>query len=406
MDFNILDTINLQELGRNLQQARKHKGLTQLDAAERIGTARTTITAIEKGERRIKADELIKLAQAYGCQISDLVRARPAMESFAVQFRSAVQRTEEDDLQIVQYIDEFESLCRDYLELEEITGAKPFQNYPPEYEYRYEHLSTSQAAETIAQQERNRLGLGDAPLHSLREVLEQEVGLRIFYIEMKPSNKFSAMYTYSEKLGGAIAVNRLHPEERRRFSLAHDYAHFLVHRAKAEVLMLDGYKRRPESELFADRFAACFLMPTHGVIRNYNAIKASQTKFTLGNLLRLAHYYGVSFEAMTVRLEDLKLLPLGSLSAMQSKGVNVKEAKEKLKLPLLPGYDDLLPKRYQSLAVQAYREADISEGQLAHLLRVNRLQARELVASFEEEISSILELTTRGFPEVRTNQGE
>ncbi len=404
MDFNILDTINLQELGERLQQARKQKRLTQLDAAELIHSARTTITAIEKGERRIKADELIRLAQAYGCQVSDLVRSRPAIESFAVQFRSAYQKNEEDDVQIVQYVEEFESLCRDYVELEEITGAKPFQNYPPEY--RYDHLSVARSAETLAQEERGRLGLGDAPIYSLRALLEQEVGLRVFYMEMRPSDKFSAMYTYGDKLGGAIAVNRLHPEERRRFSLVHDYGHFLAHRHKAEVLMQEGYKRRPESERFADRFAAHFLMPTHGVTRSYNAIKPSQTKFTLGNLLTLAHYYGVSFEAMAVRLEELRLLPSGTLLRMQSRGVNVKEAKNKLDLPPLHSYDDLLPKRYQVLAVQAYNQAEISEGQLARFLRVNRLKARELNALLQEGASNLLDLPSQSLPEVEVNQGE
>ena len=328
----------------------------------------------------------------------------PEVESFAVQFRSAYQRNEEDDEQIVQYVEQFEALCRDYLELEEITGANLFRNYPPEY--RFDDLRVGRAAETVAQQERSRLGLGEAPIHSLRELLEQEVGLRIFYMEMKPSDKFSAMYTFGHELGGAIAVNSLHPEERRRFSLAHDYAHFLVHRQKAEVLMQDGYKRRPESEQFADRFAAHFLIPTHGVTRSYNAVKASQPRFTLGNLLTLASYYGVSFEAMAIRLEELKLLPAGTLSTMLNRGVNVREAQERLELPPLSGYEDLLPKRYRLLAVQAYTQGDISEGQLARFLRVNRLKAREVAALLQEETSSLLELQPRDLPEVGANQGK
>lgn len=404
MDFNVLDNISVKALGKKLQQARKQKGLTQQDVAELIDAARTTITAIEKGERRIKADELIKLARAYGCQVSDFVRPRPEMESFAIQFRSARLKSEADDQQITQYVEEFESLCRDYLELEEITASAPFRNYPSEY--RYDHLSVARAAETVAQQERNRLGLGDAPIHSLRELLEREVGLRIFYMEMKPSDKFSAMYTYSDKLGGAIAVNRLHEEERRRFSLAHDYAHFLVHRHKAEVLMQDGYKRRPESEQFADQFAVHFLMPTLSVTRSYNAMKASQSRFTLGDLLRLAYYFGVSFEAMALRLEGLKLLPTGTFALMQSRGVNVKKARQELNLQQSTIYEDLLPKRYQVLAVQAYTQEEISEGQLAHFLRVNRLVAREVVALLQGQISSLLELPAQELSEAMATQGE
>jgi Zn-dependent peptidase ImmA (M78 family)/transcriptional regulator with XRE-family HTH domain len=389
VEFNILATIDLQELGRRLQRARKQKGLTQLAAAAAINTARTTITAIEKGERRIKADELIKLAQAYGCQVSDFVRTRPDMASFAIQFHNANPRGEVNDEQIVEYIEQLEDLCRDYLELEEITGAKPFRNYPSEY--RFDDLNVSLAAEMVAQQERSRLGLGDAPIHALRELLERDVGLRIFCIEMKPAHQYSAMYVYDENLGGAIAVNGLQSEEQRRFALAHAYAHFLAHRQRAEILVEDGNKRQPVSEQFADRFAAHLLLPTYGVTRSYNAIKASQPTFMLGDLLILASYYGVSLEAMATRLQEIRLLSSGVLTNIQHRGVNIREAKAEYGLAQPSGYEALLPRRYQRLAVQAYNQGDISEGQLAKFLRVNRLQARESVALLQEETNGLQE---------------
>ena len=118
MNADILDTIDMRELGKELQQARVKRGLTQADAARIIDVARTTITAIEKGERRIKAGELIKLAQAYGRQVSDFVRPRPKVEPFQVQFRGSYLRSEEDAAQIALSVDELEKLCRNYLELE------------------------------------------------------------------------------------------------------------------------------------------------------------------------------------------------------------------------------------------------------------------------------------------------
>src|SRR5438132_735094 len=77
------------------------------------------------------------------------------------------------------------------------------------------------AAEDVASAERNRLGLGDGPILNLRELLDNDVGLRIFYLDL-PSN-VAAMFAYTEQLGGCIAVNRKHPEDRRRMSLGHDY---------------------------------------------------------------------------------------------------------------------------------------------------------------------------------------
>src|SRR5258706_4362770 len=195
MTINILDNLDTRELGRELQRARKQSGLTQEDAAAVLNVARTTITAIEKGDRRIKVDELIKLAKAYGRQISDFVRSRPVIEPFQVQFRGPYIRSAVDNAKIAPYIQQLEDLARDYLELERILEAPLTHRYPPEYSIT--GLNLAQAAEDIATQERNRLGLGDGPIPILRDILEQEVGLRIFYINL-PS-KFSARYLYDHQ---------------------------------------------------------------------------------------------------------------------------------------------------------------------------------------------------------------
>ena len=389
MDINILNTIDMSDLGKKLQEARKQRGLTQADAAQIIEAARTTITAIEKGERRIKAGELIQLARAYGRQVSDFVRPRPTIEPFAVQFRSAYRRTPGDVEQVEGYIEKFEELCRDYLELEQIIDAPLTYKYPPEY--KIAGLQVERAAEGVAQEERNRLGLGDGPIPLLRDVLEQDVGLRIFYIPMRPSDKFSAMYTYDHQLGGCIAVNSLHPEERRRLSLAHEYAHFLESRYASEIYVEDAYQRRPESERFADYFAFYFLMPTSGLTRRFNDIRQSQGKVTPADLCILAHYYGVSMEALTRRLEEMRLLPNGTWDRLRDTGFRVQNARRELGLMPVPANDDLLPKRYQYLTVYAYDQGRITEGQLARSLQVNRLKARHIAEMLRMETENVLE---------------
>jgi Zn-dependent peptidase ImmA (M78 family)/DNA-binding XRE family transcriptional regulator len=389
VNINILDNLNMPELGMRLQQARKQRGFTQAQAADLIHVARTTIVAMEKGERRIKPEELIRLARAYGRHISDFVRSRPQIEPFAVQFRSSFQRTSEDNAQITGTIEHFEELCRDYLELEQIVESPLTYKYPPEYNVGV--LPLARAAETIAQEERNRLGLGDGPIPLLRDLLGQDVGLRIFYVEMKPSHRFSAMYTYNQQLGGCIGVNSLHPEERRRLSLAHEYAHFLVDRYKTELLAIDSYQRKPESERFADLFAIYFLMPTVGLARRYNDIRQTQGKFTAADLCTLAHYYGVSVEALTQRLEELKFLPTGMWDRLRDSGFRVQKAQQELGLPPIPAVDDLLPKRYQYLAVHAFDQGKITEGQLARFLHVDRLTARHIASTVSEETDNVME---------------
>ncbi len=373
MNTNILDTIDMRELGKELQQARVKRGLTQEQAARIINVARTTITAIEKGERRIKVDELIKLAQAYDRPVSDFVRQRPEIAPLQLQFRSTVQRNAEDEAKIAPSINLLEELIRNYLELERIEGAPLVRKYPPQYEIA--GLQVEQAAEDIAIEERNRLGLGDGPIGILRDILEQDVGLRIFYLPLTPS-KFSAIYIYEEQIGGCIAINSLHPEERRRWSLAHEYGHFLAHRHKSGVFVEDHYQRLPESERFADSFASYFLMPTSGLKRRFNDIRRTKEKITPADLCTLAHYYGVSVAAITLHLEDMKLVPTGTWNTLREKGVKVREAQQQLELGAIPTHDEKLPARYQYLAVDAFDQGLITEGQFAHFLGVDRIDAR------------------------------
>ena len=107
-------------LGRRLQEARKARGLTQQEVADSLAVARTTVTALEKGERRTRPNELIKMARLYGRPVGDFVGAREPISDFTVQFRASVSnldsRQSQDELQ--QAVESFQRLCEDYLHLE------------------------------------------------------------------------------------------------------------------------------------------------------------------------------------------------------------------------------------------------------------------------------------------------
>lgn len=393
-DKDILKSINLKDLGRELQQARNRRGMTQADAAEVIKAARTTLTAIEKGTRKIKADELIKLASAYGRKVSDFVRPRPTIEPFQVQFRGPYKIKNDEKKSITDTIHLLEELARNYLELEEITKKPLVYKYPETNEIK--GLDIDRAAEGIASQERNRLGLGDGPIPLLRDILEQDVGLRIFYLPMKPS-KFSAVYMYDHSVGGCIAVNSYHPEERRRLSLAHDYAHFLSNRY-IQKFHIDGiYQRLPDYEQFADYFALYFLMPTSSLTRRFNAINNRNGKFSTADLCILAHYFGVSLEAITRRLEQMRLFLTGTWEKLLDQGLKVREAQKQLSLEPIPAKDQKFPIRYQYIALGAYDQGLLSEGQLAQFFDTDRLETRRIVKNlrdFSEKFTEVRDIDT------------
>jgi Zn-dependent peptidase ImmA (M78 family) len=238
----------------------------------------------------------------------------------------------------------------------------------------------SEAAEESAAAERNRLGLGDGPVANLHDLLEVDVGLRIFYLNL-PS-RIAGLFIYSEALGGCIAVQRKHPAGRRLWSLAHEYAHFLTHRFEAEVTVLRADSQTSRKEKFADAFAWAFLMPALGLRRRFHDLQRSAGPITPASLINLADLYGVSFEAMLLRLENLRLIPVGTWYRLREARFQVKEAQALLGLGP-PAGELWLPRRYTALAVRAYEEDLLSEGELMDILHTDREHARRTVYEFK-----------------------
>ena len=381
MEANILDTLDPRQIGAALQRSRKRRGFTQDDAAKAIDVARTTLVAIEKGERRIKSTELLQLARAYGSPITDFVVSRPAIEPFnSPQFRGPTSLTEQDRIDIQPSLNEFEDLCRNYLYLEGIVGSPINRKYPAEYSMK--GLSSDQAAENVAMEERQRLNLGDGPIPNLQNMMEQDIGLRLFSLDM-PS-KFSGIYYFDDQLGGCIAINRKHPLERRRMSVAHEYAHFLTSRCEAVFTPEKSYQRVPESEKFACNFPMFFLMPTSGLARRYNDLLRTKEQVTLGDLASLAHYYLVSFKALVLRLEGMKLVRTGLANDIERQGFKVQQAKRQLGLVQPVSDESGLPPRYLYLALEALQKEKIGEGEFSRFLGVDRLEARRIAETLRQ----------------------
>ena len=184
MHRHLIESIPPPVIGRRLQEARKARGLTQKEVADALGFARTTVTALEKGERRTRPNELIQMARLYGRPVGDFVGEKEPVSDFTVQFRAAVakldSRHSQDELR--QAVESFHRLCEDYLHLENLNETPLLRNYPPQY--LTDGTSPEIAAEDVASAERHRLALGEGSLLNLREVLENDVGLRVFSIEL------------------------------------------------------------------------------------------------------------------------------------------------------------------------------------------------------------------------------
>ena len=140
--------------------------------------------------------------------------------------------------------------------------------------------------------------------------LAKKYGLEIF--RGKFIKSVSGWIEKTENNSFKIVVNKDHPTQRRRFTAAHEIAHYILHeeligeRISDNALYRSTLSNRQEVE--ANKLAAEILMPKHSLLDNLlNKKKAGQLKgLTDKDLLSLigtlAKEYNVSKEAMTIRL--------------------------------------------------------------------------------------------------------
>ncbi len=364
-------------IGQRLAEARKARSIKQEDAAELIGVSRPTFIAMEKGERAAKPAEIIKLAAMYGRPVNHFVRTMEPLTDFQPHFRAAMEKVKPADAEQLQIaIGEFKEFVENYLDLEQRMKAPMRMNYPAPVVLN-PHVNVSELAEDVANRERLRLGLGDQPIPNIRSLLEAEVGVRIFYARLP--RMFAGMYIFVDGLGGCMLINSVHPADKQRASISHEYAHLIVDRYTAGIDYLTIVGRKPANERFAESFAMSFLMPASSVRFRFNEIVNTTGNFQVGDLVKLKHRYFVSMEAMALRLESLGLLKQGTWELQKEKGLPVREAEKRLGLVTEVTPEPAYPDRYKLLAVHAYERGELSEKELANYLRCDIWEARRII---------------------------
>jgi Zn-dependent peptidase ImmA (M78 family) len=165
-----------------------------------------------------------------------------------------------------------------------------------------------------------------------------------------------------------------------------------MHRYQAEITILLERRLHSAKERVTDAFAENFLMPASGVNRRFTDIhRLSPKGVTLGDIVNFANLYQVSVQALVLRLETLKRLAPGTWDRLTTEGFEVQKAQILLGIDANPPVSDLFPQRYIALAVTAFRNGHLSEGQLAKYLHTDRLSARLAVEEVQNRVHREIE---------------
>ena len=375
--------LNSHDVGERLRIAREAAGLTQADAAAGINVARTTLVAIEKGQRRIRPDELQRLARLYGTSVNALLRRESVYVDLVPRFRKLSTSTDEAGEAAARLLAD---LVKAEVELENLLGIKRTRNYPPERPIMPGNVRTQ--AENDATDLRHWLGLGQAPVRELVSLLEFELGVRVYVRRLDP--RVSGLFAYDEEVGACMLLNANHPRERRTQSGGHELGHFVSTRHVAEILHADEEENSRE-ERYANAFGRAFLTPARTVMQRFREITAGASRLTRRHVILLAHAFGVSREAIVRRLEELGLTKPGTWDWFAANG-GITDAQARQVLGDLAVIDTGKVEadrpttlRLNLLAAEVWRQELLSEGQLARLLHLDRLGLREILDSVEIE---------------------
>ena len=283
----------MNELSRRLRAFRMESGMSQSEVGTQVGVSRSAVTQIESGNRDVTADELVRFSTTFGRSpvsllsgiergtggsieemdgmLDDILRALPGQGFDLAEMRTSLDRLIE--------------LSRQLTETESALGAAVYG--PQAFAFRgtspRTHWEAAHQGYAVAEEERQRLDLGSAPI---RDVPETLAILRVRISRLALPESVSCVYLHMPKTGALVIVNRSSSPEERRFWMIHGFAHLLFEPERRWlVCSRDEMNRR--HEVRANAFAGRFLMPTRGVERYLHSIGRDTMGSSLGGVLEV-----------------------------------------------------------------------------------------------------------------------
>lgn len=137
-------------------------------------------------------------------------------------------------------------------------------------------------------------------------VVAKSLGINVYPVILENTSGY-IKFEDSQK---NIYVNDLEPKKRKRFTIAHEIGHFLLHRnliqneGSAVLYRSTDAINRDILEIQANKCAAALLMPRNRVSEQFNAMTDAPY---VTKLITLANLFNVSVDAMDIRLTVLGL---------------------------------------------------------------------------------------------------
>jgi Zn-dependent peptidase ImmA (M78 family)/DNA-binding XRE family transcriptional regulator len=344
-------------LGNRIRSARMRLSLSQQQLAQEIGfSASQIISQIEKGERDVKAWELVNLAKALRIEVSELLNIEEPKPLAPVLWR----KYPETDKEIIEA--EFLQRCEQYALLEKLCDVVIKEDLPiREVDY---YTLTYEYAESLGEEIRDHFELGSRPASCLSGILEEKYGVKIWYENLDEGSAAST----KDSFGAAILMNATEAPWRRNFNFAHELFHLITWPSFSTKSLYEDKELWDEVERRANAFASALLLPSEELSEAFeNRIKDDKIDYM--DLIELGREFGVSTEALLYRLLHLRFLHREDVDSLLE-DTNFRSLDRSIRLTDWWKPPEI-PERFARLAFVAYQKGKLSRARLAEYLNTS-----------------------------------
>jgi Zn-dependent peptidase ImmA (M78 family)/transcriptional regulator with XRE-family HTH domain len=351
--------------------------MTVAQLAKQVGVSRNTVTNWEGGKTEPSASELVRIAAALGCRITDLLVAEVAAAPPRFAFRAHSPLRNDPSITVMAG-----KFLRAYDEIEEITGTRLCSQLR-RFECDSEGPPTDREIESAADTLRETCGIHDRGPENIASVLEG-LGVRCLFFEHEGKG-LDGISTIQNDMTLMLLRDRQCNIERTIYSAAHELGHLVLHEYlfTEEPGEEDGGR---DYEREANKFAGFFLVPSDELVRIWKEERLHRLSLFYA-LLSLKRVFHVSFSCLFFRVTDLGLVPTTDWAVFTNQiksqlGITGKARKEDLEPEPLPSGALYRSTRFRRLVRSAFLQDLIGVGKVAELLQVTVDRAKEITTDW------------------------
>jgi Zn-dependent peptidase ImmA (M78 family)/transcriptional regulator with XRE-family HTH domain len=342
-------------LGARLRAVREQRGLSQDQLAELFGfNDRQTVSAIETGERRLSASELILAVQKLGIALDDLVDPFRLTGEGKFSWRQTNVTP--------RRLESFEAVAGRWIAAFREIAPQVGQQAPLLRRTLGLHKgSTFDEAMDAGERFAEEFKLGEVPAARLAEVMEHELSILVLMVDA--AEGVSGAACRLPELD-AVLINRKEVVGRRHFDLAHELFHLLTWDAMPPEHIEEATETgRGRVEQLANNFASALLMPRKVLERHGDWRGLERNEALIRRLKTVAHALQVTATALKWRLVALGHLPAKVARYIEDHLLRSGEGKiSKADLPAL------FSRRFMEVLARAVEQGQVSVRRAADLV--------------------------------------